>query len=118
MNQRTKEKTLDWLFNQGIAAVLLFCILGFLGYGTIYLVPDHLDQIQRGYQQNASEFKEGMETVATSNKEGMEAIADAHERGMERIASSHEKDRDLFIQLLELEKRRTYGEPRVPPSSP
>lgn len=102
MNQDTKDKTVEWLFNQGFSAVLLTAILGFLGYGTMFLVPAHLEQIQEGYKENAEYFNRGMES-----------FSDSHQKGMERIAESHDRDRDLFIQLLEIQRNEAIRQGKV-----
>ena len=80
MTDQTYQKTIDWLLNQGISTILLCAILMFLGYGIIYLIPDHITQIQKGYEQNAATLS----------------------RSLESIAESHDRDREMFLRLLEI----------------
>lgn len=79
MTQDAKEKLVDWLFQQGVSTVLLCGILCFMGYAVIYVVPTHIDQIDKGYQRNA----------------------DSLSKSLERIVESHDRDRRLFIDLIQ-----------------
>jgi hypothetical protein len=74
----TKEKVLEWVFQQGVSTVLLCGILAFMGYAVVFIVPTHIDQIEKGYQRNA-------EITA---------------KAIEAIASSHDRDRQMFVDLL------------------
>lgn len=74
----TKEKVIEWLFQQGVSTVLLVAILTFLGYAVTVMVPKHFDQIEKGYGRNA-------EITA---------------KAIESIAASHDRDRQMFIDLI------------------
>jgi hypothetical protein len=78
MTIETKERILEWVFQQGVSTVLLCGILAFMGYAVIFIVPSHIDQIEKGYQRNA-------EITA---------------KAIEAIAASHDRDRQMFIDLL------------------
>jgi hypothetical protein len=78
VTQDTKERILEWVFQQGVSTVLLCGILAFMGYAVIFIVPSHIDQIEKGYQRNA-------EITA---------------KAIEAIAASHDRDRQMFVDLL------------------
>lgn len=85
----TKKRILEWLAAQGISTILLICILGFIGYGVVVLVPSHITQIQKGYEVNA-------ETLSNS---------------LEKIAESHDKDREMFMRILTDKSMRATASP-------
>jgi hypothetical protein len=74
----TKEKVLEWVFQQGVSTVLLCGILIFIAYAVLKVAPVHIDQIEQGYQRNAE----------TLNK------------SIEKMMDSHDKDRQMFVDLL------------------
>ena len=78
MTQDVKDRILEWMFQQGVSTVLLCGILAFMGYAVVFIVPSHIDQIERGYQRNA-------EITA---------------KAIEAIAASHDRDRQMFVDLL------------------
>jgi hypothetical protein len=88
-DEMTKKRILEWLASQGISTILLICILGFIGYGVVVLVPSHIAQIQRGYEVNA-------ETLSNS---------------LEKIADSHDKDREMFMRILTDKSMRATATP-------
>lgn len=79
MSDDTKNKILNWLLQQGVSTVLLCAILGFMGYGIIWIVPSHLELIQRGYEKNASQFTDALDNVV----------------------AAHERDREMFLRMLD-----------------
>jgi hypothetical protein len=85
----TKKRILEWLAAQGISTILLICILGFIGYGVVVLVPGHITQIQKGYEVNA-------ETLSKS---------------LDKIAESHDRDREMFMKILTDKSMRATATP-------
>jgi hypothetical protein len=77
-DEDTKKTIITWLGQQGISTILLCCILGFIGYGIVVLVPTHLTMIQDGYEKNAATLS----------------------RSLEKIADSHDKDREMFMRMI------------------
>ena len=78
MTQDTKDRILEWVFQQGVSTVLLCGILVFIAYAVLKVAPIHIQQIEDGYQRNAEILN----------------------RSLERLADSHDRDREMFIQLL------------------
>jgi len=78
VTQEVKERVLEWVFQQGVSTVLLCGILAFMGYAVVFIVPSHIDQIEKGYQRNA----------------------DITAKAIEAISASHDRDRQMFIDLL------------------
>ena len=60
-----KGMAVGWLARQESTTVLLFCILGLIGWLSYYTihaaVPAHLRQIQAGYETQAKQFRETAE---------------------------------------------------------
>jgi hypothetical protein len=77
-SESIKERLIEWLLQQGVSTILLCCILAFMGYGIIYMVPAHLEMIQSGFQKNAQELS----------------------RSIEMLAASHDRDREMFLRML------------------
>ncbi len=78
MSDDTKNKIINWLLQQGVSTVLLCAILGFMVYGIIWIVPAHLELIQRGYEKNPAQFTSALDNVV----------------------AAHERDREMFLRLL------------------
>ena len=78
MTQDTKDRILEWVFQQGVSTVLLCGILLFIAYAVLKVAPIHIDQIEQGYQRNAEILN----------------------KSLERLAESHDRDRQMFIELL------------------
>ena len=78
MTQDTKDRILEWVFQQGVSTVLLCGILVFIAYAVLKVAPIHIQQIEDGYQRNAEILN----------------------KSLERLADSHDRDREMFIQLL------------------
>jgi hypothetical protein len=78
MTQDTKDRILEWVFQQGVSTVLLCGILVFIAYAVLQVAPIHIQQIEDGYQRNAEILN----------------------KSLERLADSHDRDREMFIQLL------------------
>lgn len=64
--KNAKELAAKWLFSQGTSTVLLFCILLGLGYSVVYVIPQHMQLIQAGYDRNARDLKEATTPIANS----------------------------------------------------
>jgi hypothetical protein len=65
-----KDRGIDWLFNQGIASLLLGMIL--------LQFPSLIASIQSGYQEHADKLDNTVKT----------------------ISAQHEKDRQFYVELL------------------
>ncbi len=67
-----------WLTGQEAIVVVLFAILGvmcWLGYyGLTTAIPQHHQQIQKGYEQNAATLKEAVEKCCDDRKDLLEII--------------------------------------------
>jgi hypothetical protein len=55
-NASFKEAGVRWLFSQSVPTVLLVLLIGCGFYGAKVLVPEHLHQIQEGYERIASDL--------------------------------------------------------------
>lgn len=67
-----------WLTGQEAIVVVLFAILGvtsWLGYyGLTIAIPQHLQQIQKGYEQNATTLKDAVSKCCDDRKDLLEII--------------------------------------------
>ena len=94
MTQKTYERIVDWLLTQGISTVLLCAILAFLGYGIVYMVPAHLEQIQGGYRE-----------VTNQTTQSLEKTTGEFTRSLDKLVESHDKERDMFIEWIRAERQ-------------
>lgn len=78
MTIETKEKVIEWIFQQGVSTVLLCGILIFLAYAVLKVAPVHINQIEQGYQRNAEILN----------------------KSLDKMVESHDKDRQMFVDLL------------------
>ena len=85
-----KALAFRWLSHQGVVTVLLFLILGSIIYGGYYgmttAIPQHLNQIQTGYQ------------------DVIEQATTEHRKAVEAIERSHDAERQLYRELLRVPK--------------
>ena len=79
MSEDLKNKIVNWLLQQGVSTVLLCAILSFMAYGIVFLVPTHLELIQKGYEKNASQFTNSLDAVV----------------------QSHDRDREMFLRMID-----------------
>lgn len=77
-----KQTILSYSARQGPIFVLLAGVLAFLAYCVVYVVPTHLETINKGYEKNAATLKDSVQI----------------------LVDSHEKDRQLFEKMM-LERR-------------
>jgi len=82
LDNDTRKLIFQWAAQQGVPTILLFCILGFLAYSMVVLIPE----VDRKRSEEIAERISGL--VERQN----EAIV--------RMVESHDKDRELFIQLM------------------
>lgn len=80
MTKPTRDKVIEYMLNQGPSTVLLFCILFGGGYAIVNLVPQHLQQIQSGYDRNSSDLKEIARDLRDTSKEYGAAVNKLAER--------------------------------------
>ena len=83
-------KATEWLLQQGITAVLLFCVLGYIAYALERVVPRHIDR------QNEGRLKE-IEKLTESSERQLNRISDSFDRDQERDETRY---RDLMIRSL------------------
>lgn len=86
-----------WLFSQGATTVLLSAVLCFLGWFVMSGIPQHLTQIQRGY-----------ETIQSANEKSLERERVLFERAVGRIENSN-----LRVAEAAVEATRTTRETHV-----
>lgn len=84
-----------WLWKQGPTTVLLFLILGAITWGGHYsittAIPQHLQQIQKGYENV------------------IEQATTEHRKVVDSIEKSHESERQLYRELLRGSKGAMAG---------
>lgn len=87
-----QEMTLRWMFDQGVATVLLVCIMVAIVWG----VPDHIiPAVQSGYRLNA-------ESLERTTKLHVEARS----KEVELLMQVHERDRQAFERAINVMERR------------
>ena len=82
LDQDTKKLVAAWIAQQGVPTILLFCILGFLAYSMVVLIPE-VD-------------KKRSEEIA----ERISALVEKQNESIIMMVESHDKDRELFIELM------------------
>jgi hypothetical protein len=82
LDNDTRKLVVQWAAQQGVPTILLFCILGFLAYSMVVLIPE-VD-------------KKRSEEIA----ERISALVEKQNESIIMMVESHDKDRELFIQLM------------------
>ena len=82
LDNDTRKLIFQWAAQQGVPTILLFCILGFLAYSMVVLIPE-VD-------------KKRSEEIA----ERISGLVERQNEAIFRMVESHDKDRELFIQLM------------------
>ena len=82
LDNDTRKLVVQWAAQQGVPTILLFCILGFLAYSMVVLIPE-VD-------------KKRSEEIA----ERISGLVERQNEAIVRMVDSHDKDRELFIQLM------------------
>jgi hypothetical protein len=82
LDNDTRKLVVQWAAQQGVPTILLFCILGFLAYSMVVLIPE-VD-------------KKRSEEIA----ERISGLVERQNEAIVRMVESHDKDRELFIQLM------------------
>lgn len=83
------EKFWDWLYKQGVSTVLLILIFGALcwfgHYAVTTAIPQHLQQIQDGYEKIQSGFERSQLKHSERLKDVIESYKDDQERDQRTI---------------------------------
>jgi hypothetical protein len=82
LDQDTKKLVAAWIAQQGVPTILLFCILGFLAYSMVVLIPE-VDK------KRSEEIAQRISDLVTRQNEAIT-----------KMVESHDKDRELFIELM------------------
>jgi hypothetical protein len=85
LDQDTKKLVAAWIAQQGVPTILLFCILGFLAYSMVVLIPEIDRQRSQEIADKVAQLIERQDTTIS------------------KLVDSHDNDRLLFIKLLQLE---------------
>lgn len=99
-----KSKAASWLVQQGVATVLLFCILAGVYAGR----KDVIVQIQEGYNQNAADLKEAVRAMSDQGK--------LMDKQFDRVVNQAEKREQLLIEVLRKQGSHSAAT-ELPPSS-
>lgn len=79
------EAGVRWLLGQEANTVLLFTIIIGIGYGVRFLVPQHLQMIQDGYEKLDSRHMEEMKNVTIQHTEEVKALSTSFDKTLDRI---------------------------------
>jgi hypothetical protein len=82
LDNDTRKLVVQWAAQQGVPTILLFCILGFLAYSMVVLIPE----VDRKRSEEIAER--------------ISALVERQNEAIVRMVDSHDKDRELFIQLM------------------
>ena len=82
LDNDTKKLVAAWIAQQGVPTILLFCILGFLAYSMVVLIPE-VDK------KRSEEIAQRISDLVTRQNEAIT-----------KMVESHDKDRELFIELM------------------
>ena len=82
LDNATKKLVAAWIAQQGVPTILLFCILGFLAYSMVVLIPE-VDK------KRSEEIAQRISDLVTRQNEAIT-----------KMVESHDKDRELFIELM------------------
>ena len=85
LDQDTKKLVAAWIAQQGVPTILLFCILGFLAYSMVVLIPE----VDRKRSEEIAER--------------VSALVERQNESLEKLVDSHDKDREVFIELMRLQ---------------
>lgn len=77
------DRAAEWLSKQNSNTVLLFAILGAIGYGVWYGVPAALDQVQSGYAQHLTYMERMLDKERESNTKWHAELIDRIERKLD-----------------------------------
>src|SRR5678815_3138115 len=82
-----KSAAASWLASQGVSTVLLVAILAAMTYCGNYAVktaiPAHLEQIQKGYREQANDNKETVRDINAAHERSMKQVTDTFDREMQ-----------------------------------
>ena len=82
LDNDTRKLVAAWIAQQGVPTILLFCILGFLAYSMVVLIPE-VDK------KRSEEIAQRISDLVTRQNEAIT-----------KMVESHDKDRELFIELM------------------
>jgi hypothetical protein len=82
LDNDTRKLVVQWAAQQGVPTILLFCILGFLAYSMVVLIPE----VDRKRSEEIAER--------------ISALVEKQNESIVMMVESHDKDRELFIQLM------------------
>ena len=82
LDNDTRKLVVQWAAQQGVPTILLFCILGFLAYSMVVLIPE----VDRKRSEEIAER--------------ISALVEKQNESIIMMVESHDKDRELFIQLM------------------
>jgi len=82
LDHDTRKLVAAWIAQQGVPTILLFCILGFLAYSMVVLIPE-VDK------KRSEEIAQRISDLVTRQNEAIT-----------KMVESHDKDRELFIELM------------------
>lgn len=85
LDNDTKKLVAAWIAQQGVPTILLFCILGFLAYSMVVLIPE----VDRKRSEEIAER--------------VSALVERQNESLEKLVDSHDKDREVFIELMRLQ---------------
>lgn len=100
-SQSTTSQAVRWLLGQEANTIVLFAVLGAVGwsgwYGITTAIPKHLDQIQTGYQ-----------SVAKQSDAAVKDLTEKHTKQVESISKSfdttNERNDNLLREVLEMKR--------------
>lgn len=96
--EKTEEKKnvyeagVRWLLGQEANTVLLFTIIIGIGYGVRFLVPQHLQMIQDGYEKINTRNVEEMKSITTHHAEAIKELTTSFDKTLDRIERLITKD--------------------------
>ena len=82
LDDDTKKWFVHLAFQQGFPAFMLLCVMVFLAYAVIYLIPE-ID-------------KKRTEDLTTK----FEAISAGHDKVLQQLIESHSEDRRVFVEIM------------------
>jgi hypothetical protein len=80
-----------WIFGQPAYIVLLFAILGAVGYGAWYGFPAAIEKIQSGYERIESQHAAERKEVRDDNREDRTEMREALKSNTEALGKLYEK---------------------------
>lgn len=85
------DRIVDYLLKQDSKTVLLFCILGAVGYGAWFGVPAAIGAINAGYRENLVEFKQMLRDEREQNQKWHTELVERLEKAMDQRAVGSRK---------------------------